>query len=131
MPEEIDLLHNKRVLFVDDEQSLAMLGADILEEYGCRVKCAFDGEEALRVFEQDEEGFDVVVTDESMPRLSGIELAQKLYKMSPETPVILCSGHILSMHDEGIAATNIVAVMAKIDVCIRLPALLESLFAGS
>lgn len=124
-----NLLHNKRILFVDDEQSLAMLGADILEEFGYQVVCAFNGEEALQLYEQDNEGFDLVVTDESMPRLSGIELAQKIYQISPETPVILCSGHMLSMHDEGIAETNIVGVLAKTDVCIKLPGLLEKIFA--
>jgi len=126
---ESDLLQDKRILFVDDEQSLAMLGADILEEYGYQVLCAFDGEEALRLYEQDTESFDLVVTDESMPRLSGIELAQKIYQISPGTPVILCSGHMLSMQDEGIAETNIVSILAKTDACLKLPDLLEKIFA--
>ena len=82
---ESGLLQDKRILFVDDEQSLAMLGADILEEYGYQVLCAFDGEEALRLYEQDTESFDLVVTDESMPRLSGIEPVSYTHLRAHET----------------------------------------------
>jgi len=119
----------KQILFVDDEESLALLGADLLEEFGYKVSCAFDGNEALELFRHEENRFDLVVTDESMPGMCGIELAQQIYKSSPETPVILCSGHLLTMQEEGMETTNIAAVLAKTSVCIQLPAMIEEIFA--
>ena len=119
----------KKILFVDDEKSLALLGADLLEEFGYKVSCAFDGNEALEMFCQAGNRFDLVVTDESMPGMCGIELAQKIYENSPETPVILCSGHLLTMQEEGMDATNITAVLAKTSVCVELPAMIEKILA--
>ncbi len=121
----------KRILFVDDEKSLALLGVDLLEEFGHTVSCAFNGAEALELFEQAESGFDLVVTDETMPGMSGIELAQQIYKSSPAVPVILCSGHLLTMQEAGMETTNIAAVLAKTAVCTQLPELIDNLFAAS
>jgi len=121
------VITEKRILFVDDEKSLALLGADLLEEFGYKVVCAFDGNEALELFQQAEDGFDLVVTDESMPGMCGIELAQQIYRNSPETPVILCSGHLLTMQEEGMDATNIAAVLAKTSVCVELPPMIEKI----
>jgi len=121
-------LATKKVLFVDDEKSLALLGADLLTEFGCDVSCAFDGNEALELYHHPANKFDLVVTDESMPGMSGIELAQRIYKTNPETPVVLCSGHMLTMHEEGMAATNITAVLPKTSICSQLPSLIEEIF---
>ena len=121
----------KHILFVDDEQSLALLGADLLEDYGFQVTCAYHGRQALEVFTGQSGSFDLVVTDESMPEMSGIELAQQLFRISPQTPVVLCSGHMLTMQEEGIDRTNIINVLAKTDVCLKLPEFLDQLFADS
>ena len=114
----------KRILYVDDEQGLAELGEEFLGDLGYQVTSAFGGQSALTQFERAEQSFDLVVSDESMPNMSGIELAQEIYRISPATPVILCSGHLLTMDEEGMEQTNIVAVLIKTDVCAKLPALL-------
>ncbi|WP_303720637.1 response regulator [Malonomonas rubra] len=115
----------KKILYVDDEEGLALLGEEFLGDLGYVVTSAFDGEGALAEFKSAEPVFDLVVTDESMPGMSGIELAQKLYQCAPQTPVILCSGHMLSMEEPGMDQTNIVAVLLKTDVCLKLPDMLE------
>jgi len=115
----------KKILYVDDEQGLALLGEEFLGDLGYQVTSAFGSEEAYTLFEQAELSFDLVVTDESMPGMSGIELAQKIYQNSPQTPIILCSGHMLTMEEPGMEQTNIVAVLLKTDVCLKLPELLE------
>lgn len=115
----------RRILYVDDEEGLALLGEEFLGDFGYRVTCAFGSEQALAEFTKAEQPFDLVVTDESMPCMSGIELAQEIFNISPTTPVILCSGHLLTMNEEGMDKTNIVAVLVKTDVCLKLPDLLE------
>ncbi len=120
----------KHILFVDYEESLALLGADLLEDFGYRVTSACNGFSALEIFNQQPDDFDLIVTDESMPEMSGIELAQKLYVLSPQTPVILCSGHLLTMQEKGMAQTNIINVLAKTDICTKLPDMMEELFSN-
>ncbi|MCK4502838.1 MAG: response regulator [Desulfuromonadales bacterium] len=120
-------MEKKQVLFVDDEECLALLGADLLEEFDCEVACAFNGEEALQKFIQQITFFDLVITDVSMPGMSGIELAQEIYAVSPSTPVILCSGHMLTMQEEGMDKTNIVNVLVKTEVCTKLPGMIAAL----
>jgi len=117
----------KTILFVDDEQSLALLGVDLLEEYGYKVTSAFDGEEAFEKFQNQPGGYDLVITDESMPGISGLELAQQLFVVSPAVPVIICSGHMLTMNEAGMEKTNIVNVLLKTDVCARLPGMITAL----
>ena len=129
MSEEIKAISDKRILFVDDEESLALLGADLLGDYGYQVTCAFNAETALQYFQQENSTFDLVITDESMPSMSGIELAQELYRISSATPVILCSGYLLTMQEQGMDQTNIKAVLPKTDICFKLPDLLEELLA--
>lgn len=120
----------KKVLFVDDEEALVTLGADLLGEVGYAVTCACSGHQALDLFRQQSGQFDLVVTDESMPGMTGIELAQRLYHLAPELPVILCSGHLLTMAEEGISRTNIKEVMAKTDVFYKLPQVMELIFSS-
>lgn len=120
----------KQILFVDDEESLALLGKDLLDDLGYTAICAFSAEQALELFRNARNGFQLVITDETMPGMSGIELAQALYREAPEIPVVLCSGHMLTMQEKGIEQTNIRKVLAKTEVCIQLPTLLESLLSG-
>ena len=130
MTAEQSLIARKQILFVDDEESLALLGADLLDDFGYTVTCAFNGEDALQLFQLQSSCFDMVITDESMPGISGIELAQELCLISPSTPVILCSGHMLTMQEEGMDKTNISAVLIKTAVCSELPGMIEKIFSG-
>lgn len=81
----------KTVLFVDDHQVLAKLSCEILEMQGYRAVSAYDGEDALRKFEQED--FDILVTDYRMEGMNGVELAQKVHEKHPELPVILVTGY--------------------------------------
>jgi two-component system, cell cycle sensor histidine kinase and response regulator CckA len=81
------------VLLVEDEPSVRTLARKILEREGYRVVEAGDGEEALRKLEEQPETTDLVLTDVVMPRMSGIELAERLGEARPELPVIFMSGY--------------------------------------
>jgi PAS domain S-box-containing protein len=81
-----------RVLFVDDEPALAKLHLEMLDRMGYQVVACTSGLEALEAFRTDPARFDLVVTDLTMPNMTGLELAKKLNEIRPNTPVILCTG---------------------------------------
>ncbi|HBG07915.1 MAG: histidine kinase [Geobacteraceae bacterium GWC2_58_44] len=83
---------NERILFVDDEEDVVFAGKKMLERLGYRVVVGRDGEEALEIFRAEPAGFDLVITDQTMPKLTGAELARELMLIRPDIPVILCTG---------------------------------------
>ena len=82
----------ERVLFVDDEVALVELARDVLERLGYEVVTRMDSIETLEVFRADPDGFDIVITDQTMPNLTGVELAKKIMGIRPDIPIILCTG---------------------------------------
>ena len=83
----------ERILFVDDEQMLVDLGEAALERLGYSVVPVTDSTEALRTFSSDPSKFDLVITDQTMSGLTGVQLAEALLKVRPDIPIILCTGH--------------------------------------
>jgi PAS domain S-box-containing protein len=83
---------SERVLFVDDEQLLADLGKEMLESLGYRVTAKTDSIDALRTFREQPGMFDLVVTDMTMPGLTGTALTKELIAVRPDIPVVLCTG---------------------------------------
>ncbi len=83
----------ENILLVDDEELLLDIGRQILEEYGYRVQTAANGSAALDLIRRQPGAFDLVITDQTMPDLTGEELARKLGQLYPELPIILCSGY--------------------------------------
>lgn len=86
--------HGERILFVDDEPSLAALGRRRLEMLGYSVAVATGAAEALTLVRTDPRAFDLVITDYTMPGQNGIELATAIAQIRPDLPVILATGHI-------------------------------------
>ena len=83
---------NERVLFVDDEHVLADLGEHMLKPLGYTVTTKTNSIEALEIFKAQPQSFDLVVTDMTMPCMTGLELAGKLLQIRADIPIILCSG---------------------------------------
>jgi CheY-like chemotaxis protein len=81
------------VLVVDDETRLVSYYAELLEGQGYRVTGITDAREALLFFRSTPEDIDLVITDQTMPDMTGIQLAQALLAIRPELPVILCTGY--------------------------------------
>jgi CheY-like chemotaxis protein len=92
--QEIQGPHHERVLYIDDEEALVFLISKNLERLGCQVTGFTDPETALREFRSRPGDFDVVVTDISMPRMSGFELARQLLTVRPEIPIVVTSGYM-------------------------------------
>ncbi|MBI1840414.1 MAG: response regulator [Verrucomicrobia bacterium] len=83
----------ERILLVDDEPALLRVGESLLRRLGYRVTACEDPQKALSLFRKSAEEFDLVITDQSMPGLTGVEFAQRISKERPGMPIILCTGH--------------------------------------
>ena len=83
---------NERILLIDDEEQIIDLERRILERLGYKVTSKTDSEEALQEFSARPDGFDLVITDMTMPKINGDRLARKLMDINPQIPVILCTG---------------------------------------
>ncbi|AGF76722.1 PAS domain S-box [Desulfocapsa sulfexigens DSM 10523] len=82
-----------RILVVDDEEFLVRINKRRLESVGYTVTTATDSTEALKMFRAHPETFDLLITDQTMPKLSGAELASEILKIRPDLPVIMSTGH--------------------------------------
>jgi len=83
---------NERILFIDDEAILAEMGKELLEALGYKVVAETDPQKAIEVFAQDKDAFDMVITDKTMPHMTGFDVARKIRGMRADIPIILCSG---------------------------------------
>lgn len=83
---------SERILFVDDEELLVQMGKMMLEQLGYTVTAHIHSTEALEAFRNEPAQFDLVITDLTMPGLTGVELAQRMLEIRPDIPIILCTG---------------------------------------
>lgn len=81
------------ILFVDDEELLICLGKDMLERLGYDVTVRQSSIDALSTFQNDPYAFDVVITDQTMPGITGADLSRRILQIRPDIPIILCTGH--------------------------------------
>jgi PAS domain S-box-containing protein len=104
---------NESILFVDDEELIAEMGRELLERLGYRVTVRTSSIEALRLYQSNPTKFDLVITDMTMPNMTGEELAQELMRQDPELPVLLCSGFSHRMSPERAQALGIKGYLMK------------------
>lgn len=91
-PEPLPFGGRERILFVDDEPALNEVGRQILEHLGYEVENRTNSLEALELFLQDTQRFDLLITDMTMPNMTGDRLAQEVLRIRPNIPIILCTG---------------------------------------
>ncbi|MFZ5862859.1 MAG: hybrid sensor histidine kinase/response regulator [Nitrospirota bacterium] len=84
----------EHILFVDDEEDLVLLMTEFLERIGYRISGFTNPTQALDAFQSDPDGYDVVVTDVSMPGISGFDLARHILLIRPAIPVVMASGYV-------------------------------------
>ena len=98
----VDLIPSgkEHILFVDDEEILNDMGKIMLERLGYRVTARKNSSEALATFQKQPDAFDLVITDMTMPGMTGIDLARRVRQIRPEMPIILCTGYSSLISEE-------------------------------
>ena len=101
------------ILFVDDEEALAQLGNQVLEELGYEATICTNSLHALDIFRAAPAKFDALVTDQTMPHMTGDQLAEACLRIRPDLPIILCTGYSHSMTAERAQHMGIRAFLVK------------------
>ncbi|MCP3872953.1 MAG: response regulator, partial [Desulfobacteraceae bacterium] len=83
---------NERILLVDDEKAIIEMEQQMLERLGYQVTAKTDSTEALKMIKADPNNFDLIITDMTMPNITGIQLANEVKTMDIDIPIIICTG---------------------------------------
>jgi CheY-like chemotaxis protein/anti-sigma regulatory factor (Ser/Thr protein kinase) len=83
----------ERILFIDDEELLTEIGKAMLEKLGYHVTVSSSSLEALAAFQNTPNEFDIVITDQTMPNMTGSDLARRMMQIRSDIPIILCTGY--------------------------------------
>ena len=113
---------SETILFVDDEEDIVRMRTRMLSHLGYRVLPATSPEQALDYITRGEERIDLLITDHTMPRMTGLQLAAKITATNPDLPIILCSGYSEAVTLEESQQAGIRRFLAK-PVDMRLLAL--------
>ena len=103
----------ERILLVDDEEPLCQLGKALLETQGYQVTAARTSSDALSFFQQNPHQFDLIITDLTMPKLTGDRLAMEMLKIRADIPIILCTGFSATVDEDHARAIGIRAFVHK------------------
>jgi CheY-like chemotaxis protein len=101
------------VLVVDDEESVGEFMRELLDTWGMRATCVTRPQEALEAVTRDPSRFDVVITDQSMPRMTGVQLARALRAARGDLPVVLYTGYSDGLGQADVEAAGLAAVLKK------------------
>ena len=121
---------SERILLVDDDTAQLKGLAQMLERFGYKVTARSSGRTAISAFKKDPGAFDLVITDQTMPRMSGIELARSLVKVRPDIPVILCTGFSEKVNGENVGHDGIRAFIMKPFTAQEISGLIRKVLAG-
>ncbi len=120
----------ENILFVDDEYMIVEWAKATLEKLGYTTTALTDPSEALRIFASDPSRFDLVITDQSMPSMSGMQFARELLAIRPHLPVILCTGHSATLSPEKAKKAGIKEFLMKPLVRAELATAVRSVLDG-
>jgi signal transduction histidine kinase/ActR/RegA family two-component response regulator len=110
---EVPRGRGETVMVVDDERSLVALAEETLAELGYEPAGFDSSVAALGAFRAEPQRFDLVLTDETMPDLTGVELAREIRRVRPELPIVLMSGYSGAQLTERAQATGVAEVLRK------------------
>ncbi len=122
---------NERVLFVDDEPAIVDLGRELLQYLGYDAVALTDSQEALKMFLADPTAFDLLITDLTMPQVTGAELATQALAVRPDLPIIMCTGYSEIISEEQAKAIGIREYVLKPLVAQKLAEVVRSALDGT
>jgi CheY-like chemotaxis protein len=101
------------VMVIDDESSIVGFVTILLQNLGCHVIGLTRPVEALGLFRENPDGVDMVITDQSMPEMTGADLAAEMLKIRPDLPVVLCTGYSNLIDEEEIKDLGVQRLLSK------------------
>jgi CheY-like chemotaxis protein len=104
---------NERVLFVDDEPNIVEISVQMLESLGYEATGLMDSTEALARFARSPEAYDLVMTDMTMPTMTGEVLGQKILSLRPDIPIIICTGYSEKLTEASIRSLGFTGIAYK------------------
>ncbi len=113
VPEVVTPRGTERIMFVDDERDIVNMAGTMLANLGYEVETFTDSASAWEAYERDPEAWDLVLTDHTMPHMTGAELARKILRLTPDEPVILCTGFSEMIGEEQALSMGIRAFLLK------------------
>lgn len=104
---------HESILFVDDDEALIQFGEGVLQYLGYQVLARTGSMEALSDFRSRPGHFDLIITDQTMPKMTGIKLAEELLEIRPDIPIILCTGYSEQANEEKAKSAGIRKLLLK------------------
>lgn len=104
---------SEHILFVDDEGFFSDLFSTMLSKFGYQVTTSTDSREALAIFSNEPSRFNLLITDQTMPGMTGLELSGKIHQIQPDFPVIICSGFSEDLQDKTGQDIGVSAILNK------------------
>ena len=104
---------HEQILFVDDEKFLVDIGKESLVSLGYKVETRTSSYDALEAFYNQPDKYDMVITDMTMPKMTGEKLAEEIKKIRPDIPIILCTGYSKSITPENVRDMGISSILMK------------------
>ncbi|MCA9733610.1 MAG: PAS domain S-box protein [Deferribacteres bacterium] len=121
---------NERILLVDDENMIVQMLKQMLEDYGYTIYPYTNSQDALRFFHNQSEFVDLLITDLTMPIMTGLELIKAIQKVRPELPVIMITGYSESLNEEIYKRYGIREILAKPVLTAEISDAMRKLFDG-
>lgn len=122
---------HRRILFVDDDEVMAMLTRRTLQRMAYEVCTYSDARAAIDAFRSEPERFDLVVSDIRLGSISGLDLAAEVLRVRPDTPILLTSGMILDEDRARALRAGVRAVLPKAKVMTEIATVIQALLPGS
>jgi CheY-like chemotaxis protein len=104
---------SERILFVDDEPDIITMINQMLSQLGYQTTLCDRSSDALEMFREDPGRFDMLITDQIMPGMTGLELTRELRRIRPDLPVILCTGYSKTVSEEDVADAGVRDMLMK------------------
>ncbi len=122
---------NSRLLIVDDEADIRDWTSQMLSAHGYQISTASNGNDALAIFNEQKDRFDLVLTDFSMPGMDGISLSKQINALRPDLPILLCTGMLEGKAREILANTCISGIIMKPVIAGELAGAIETALKGT